>query len=170
MFFEPDQFEWTPHLEAAFPLIRAEFDQLKAEDALPWPETFLYNQNWEVFGLYAFGRKMKGNCQKCPQTVAALEAIPGLKTAGFSILHPGTRIQPHVGYSDQVLRCHLGIHVPKDCCLQVAGITKTWQEGKLLIFDDTFEHSAWNGGDRNRIVLLLDFLKPECIKNEVTTA
>ncbi len=35
--------------------------------------------------------------------------------------------------------------------------TRTWPAGKCLIFDDPIEHEAWNHGDRNRIILLLDF-------------
>jgi beta-hydroxylase len=28
------------------------------------------------------------------------------------------------------------------------------------VFDDTVEHEAWNRSEKNRIVLLLDFLRP----------
>lgn len=29
-----------------------------------------------------------------------------------------------------------------------------WQEGKVLIFDDSFEHSMWHKGDDSLLVLL----------------
>ena len=100
-------------------------------------EKNLYNQGWKVFGLYAFGNKLEENCQLCPQTTQLVEKIPGLTTAGFSRLASGTKITPHVGYSDKVLRCHLGLIVPLACALRVGSKTKSWQRGKCFIFDDT---------------------------------
>lgn len=38
--------------------------------------------------------------------------------------------------------------------------TRTWQPGKCLVFDDTVEHCAWNDSEIERVVLLLDMLKP----------
>jgi beta-hydroxylase len=89
-----------------------------------------------------------------------VEQIPGLTTAGFSWMSPGTHIKPHVGYSSAVLRCHLGLVIPSDCKLRVGSETRGWQEGKTLVFDDTVEHEAWNRSDKDRVVLLLDFKRP----------
>jgi beta-hydroxylase len=49
----------------------------------------------------------------------------------------------------------------------VGSETKTWQEGKCIVFDDTTEHEAWNKGDKTRVVLLLDF-KPNTGNAEVS--
>jgi len=35
-----------------------------------------------------------------------------------------------------------------------------WEEGKSLIFDDTFEHEAWNHSNGIRVVLFVDFARP----------
>lgn len=87
--------------------------------------------------------------------------MPGLTTAGFSRLAPGTHIQPHVGYTSAVLRCHLGLVVPDEgCALRVGEDTRTWAEGRCVVFDDTVEHEAWNRSGSDRIVLLVDFLRP----------
>lgn len=80
--------------------------------------------------------------------------------AGFSRLAPRTHIEPHVGWAASVYRLHLGLVVPPKCQLRVADQTKTWQEGRCLVFDDTVEHKAWNDSDSARGVLLLDFLRP----------
>ena len=56
-----------------------------------------------------------------------------------------------------VLRCHLGLSVPPDCYLQVGDFKKTWEDGKTLVFDDTYIHSAANNSDQPRVILLLDF-------------
>jgi len=89
-----------------------------------------------------------------------------MTTAGFSSLKPGTHIVPHVGYSNGVLRCHLGLFVADGCALRVKTQTRSWQEGKCLIFDDTVEHEAWNYSDANRIVLLIDFKNPDATGND----
>jgi hypothetical protein len=56
-----------------------------------------------------------------------------------------------------VLRCHLGLSVPPDCWLHVGDFKKTWENGKTLVFDDTYIHSAVNNSDQPRVILLLDF-------------
>jgi beta-hydroxylase len=112
-----------------------------------------------VFGLYAFGKRLEDNCRLCPETVRVVETIPGLTTAGFSRLEPGTHIKPHVGYASNVLRCHLGLVIPPDCALRVGTEVRAWQEGKCMVFDDTTEHEAWNRSEQVRIVLLLDFTR-----------
>ena len=103
-----------------------------------------------------------------------MEQIPGLTTAGFSALAPDTYIKPHVGYTGEVLRCHLGLITPKrssnglsrehpmpliNCGMRVGDIMYTWSPGKAFVFDDTEEHEAFNYGDRTRFILLIDFKK-----------
>jgi beta-hydroxylase len=83
--------------------------------------------------------------------------------AGFSRLAPGAHIRPHVGYDEYsryVLRLHLGLETNADCAIRVADETRTWKEGKTLIFCDAVEHEAWNRGTTTRTVLLLDFKNP----------
>jgi aspartyl/asparaginyl beta-hydroxylase (cupin superfamily) len=38
---------------------------------------------------------------------------------------------------------------------------REWQVGKLMIFDDTIEHEAWNDSDEDRILLIFDIWRPE---------
>lgn len=126
---------------------------------VPWHEVAIYNTGWDVFGLYAFDQKMQENSELCPKTTSLVEKIPNLITAGFSSLAPGTHIRPHLG-SDKYLRCHLGLIVPDDCILRVGEQTRSWKEGECFIFDDSFEHEAWNNSDKTRIVLLIDVERP----------
>ena len=35
-----------------------------------------------------------------------------------------------------------------------------WAEGSALIFDDSYEHEAWNLSDGLRVVLFVDFVRP----------
>jgi beta-hydroxylase len=81
----------------------------------------------------------------------------------FSILGPHKRIPPHGGPYKGVLRYHLGLRVPgpADACgITVRGETRQWGEGRSLVFDDVWEHSAWNESDDLRVVLFVDFIRP----------
>lgn len=162
MFLNPRDFPFTTLLESQWKDIRREFEQLSPDQLMPWPETDLYNSGWEVFGLWAMGKKLIENCQACPLTTQIVEGTPGMTTAGFSLLASGARISPHVGYTNSVLRCHLGIVVPANCGIQVGDEIQHWQERRCLVFDDTITHSAWNESTESRIVLLVDLLRAGC--------
>lgn len=159
MFYPPSQYPFTASLSENWLKIRAELENLHQSNFVPWPERFLYGQGWEVFGLYAFGKRLDANCEACPETARLVERTPGLTTAGFSSLAPGAHIAPHVGYTKAILRCHLGLIVPPGCSMRVGSETREWTEGGVLVFDDTVEHEVWHRGDRARVILLLDFLR-----------
>ena len=40
------------------------------------------------------------------------------------------------------------------------GVNVPWGEGKDILFDDTFEHSALNGAEEDRVVLIVDIFRP----------
>jgi beta-hydroxylase len=127
-----------------------------------WPERELYAGRWDVYGLYGIdGKAIPENVAACPKTTAVVQSIPGMRTAGFSKLASRCTIKPHIGYTDAVLRCHLGLIIPDgDCGLRVGDIVYTWKPGKAFIFDDRIEHEAWNRSGGSRYVLLVDFQKP----------
>ena len=122
-------------------------------------EKDLYVGAWDVYPFLFFGDNFEGNQEQCPKTWDLLKQIPGLTTASFSILRPHTEILPHTGFTPQVLRYHLGLEIPENCSITVGGRELQWEEGKVLIFDDTQEHSAYNRSDRDRVVLLFDVTK-----------
>ncbi|MDF2449780.1 MAG: aspartyl/asparaginyl beta-hydroxylase-like dioxygenase [Bacteroidota bacterium] len=115
---------------------------------------------WKVFTFKFFGIKHPLNCSLCPKTFEILEKIPQLISADFSYLPAKTKIQPHKGFTKMVLRAHLGLIVPVNCGLRVGNEIKTWQPGKMVIFDDSFEHEAWNESGEDRFVLMLDIANP----------
>lgn len=46
---------------------------------------------------------------------------------------------------------------------------RTWREGEIIIFDDSFEHEVWHNGTESRIVLIVDVWHPELTDNERLT-
>lgn len=170
-FFDPNLFSWVPALEQNWQLIRQELEHvMQFQDALPnFEELVEYdaeltkNTQWKMFAFYAYGIKAQKNCERCPQTTRLIEQIPGLKTAFFSILLPHQQIPPHRGPYNGVLRYHLGLIVPEStgqCGIRVGPDIRHWQEGHSLVFDDSFEHTAWNQTDQVRVVLFLDVVRP----------
>ncbi len=125
----------------------------------PWPETALYDFGWEVFGLIYLGRELKENTRRCPATLAALQGVPGVTNAVFTHLAPSAHVRPHVGYTNKVLRCHLGLVVPPKCRIRVGTNLRVLERGHCLIFDDTVEHEAWNESSQERLVLIVDLVR-----------
>ena len=161
MFLPLNCFPFVPALRAAWPTIRGEYESLLPSEFEAWPGVSLYGRGWDVYGLYAAGRRLTYNAVFCPQTTQLLEQqVPGLVNAGFSRLAPGTHISPHVGYTTDVLRLHLTLVNSGQGALRVGGQQRRWVEGECLVFDDTVEHEAWHHGPGERVVLLLDFARP----------
>lgn len=156
--FEPiEAYPFLASLSEGRQAISDELNALETASFIGWPETDIYTGDWTVFPFYKFGEKIALTCAVCPKTTALIETVPGMVTAGFSRLAPGTHITPHVGYTNAVLRFHLGLTNAEDCGLRVAEETRSWHPGSAFVFDDTAEHEAWNRGPTDRVILLLDF-------------
>jgi ornithine lipid ester-linked acyl 2-hydroxylase len=96
-FYDPYIFEFSKRLEENTEVILKELSQLVETDFIAWPED-ICETGWDVFGIYAFGRKLEENAKRCPETLKLIDSIPKVTTAGFSSLKPGAHITPHQGY------------------------------------------------------------------------
>ncbi|MFV1974085.1 MAG: aspartyl/asparaginyl beta-hydroxylase domain-containing protein [Thiohalobacterales bacterium] len=169
--YAPDIFPWTATLESNWETIRSELDAvLRKPDDLPAFHQISPDQwristgdSWKTLILYVLGDRIDANCARCPETVRLLEQVPNLRNAWFSILAPGYRIPPHQGPTNGIIRIHLGLIVPRDsdsCRIRVANQVFGWQEGKCVVFDDFYEHEAWNNTEEQRAVLFFDVDRP----------
>lgn len=79
----------------------------------------------------------------------------------FSTLLPGAEVAPHCDLWNFSINLHLAVDVPEGCDLTVAGETREWEEGRCLLFDYSFTHSARNAGPGTRTCLLVDLWHPE---------
>ena len=170
-FVDTHDFPWVADLEANWHVIRTELDEiLKDYAVLPNFQDISKDQiaittddKWKTFFLYAFDYKSERNCRRCPETTRLVEQVPGMKTVFFSILAPGKHIPPHRGAYKGLLRCHLGLLVPEpkaQCRMRVGHEVRHWEEGKCVIFDDTYEHEIRNDTDGRRVVLFMDIVRP----------
>lgn len=117
---------------------------------------------WRSFFLWGYGFPIEDNLARCPKTAEIVARIPGLNSAFFSILAPGTHIPAHRGVTKGLITCHLGLIVPRDgdVRMRVADRYVRWAEGETLVFDDTYDHEVWNDTSGTRVVLLIQFERP----------
>ena len=79
----------------------------------------------------------------------------------FLLLKTGTHIRTHTGPSNERLRLHLTLIHSGGARIRVGNEWRTWQEGKAIIFDDSWEHEVIHTGDDDRVVLIMDIWHPE---------
>ncbi|GHC11206.1 aspartyl/asparaginyl beta-hydroxylase domain-containing protein [Cerasicoccus arenae] len=170
--YDNSLFPWAEEIEKDWKKIRLELeDVLKDREDLPSfheitkeVETITTDSHWKTFFLAGYGIECDENRRRCPETIKALGKIPGMKTAMFSILSEGKHIPAHRGPYNGVLRYHLGLVVPEpreQCRIRVHDEFYSWSEGKGVIFDDSFDHEVWNDTPGVRVVLFVDFQRPE---------
>jgi aspartate beta-hydroxylase len=141
-----------------------EFHELMAEQAVLSQHGGRY---WRLYVLRAYGADHRSNQARCPALARLLRAHPEVTSAAFSILEGSKHIPAHRGPFRGILRYHLPLVIPPDAAgrasnrLRVDAETLALHEGRGLLWDDTYEHEAWNDSPSPRAVLLLDVFRPE---------
>jgi len=158
-------------LEANYPTIRAELDAILASEGT-FSGLDMQTRNAETqFGprgddwLTAYmvrnAEFFDSVCAHAPRTCELLRSRPevaecrsGGSGAGFLRMRPGGRLKPHYGNAPR-LSVHLGLIVPSqgEISIQVGYESMRWQEGKALVFDDTFIHNVVHNGVEPRYVM-----------------
>ena len=184
-FYDPAQFDWVPAVEAAAARIKGELTALLAdglEGFRPYIQSatnqpragdseLVDNRDWSALFLCENGKRSDDIIARCPVAWDAVQAAPlphivNSPTVMFSLLRPGARITPHTGTHNARLTCHLPLIVPPGCRFRVGNDVREWQEGKMMIFDDTIEHEAWNDSREDRFVMIFDIWRPELSAQE----
>jgi aspartate beta-hydroxylase len=121
---------------------------------------------WNGYYFYRHGDRREENCSRCSRTAAAIDRLPLSAVPGhgpevlFSVFTPGTHLLPHQGVTNTRVVGHLPLIVPGNCALNVGGELHEWQESRVVVFDDTYEHEAWNRSGTTRVVLIFDLWNP----------
>ena len=121
-----------------------------------------FKQGWKRFYLKWYGEPLASAEALCPQTVKLLNSIPSVKAAMFTLLPPGSKLNPHRDPFAGSLRYHLGLITPNsdDCRIFVDGQMHAWGDGKDVVFDETYVHWAENKTDQTRVILFADVERP----------
>jgi aspartyl/asparaginyl beta-hydroxylase (cupin superfamily) len=183
-YFDPADFAWGGAVEAATEVIRDELramlargregflPYIRSEANQPRDHPLLDRLDWSALFFCENGQRFPEVIESCPRTWEVMQQLPfpDIPRAGpsimFSLLKPGTRIPAHTGTHNTRLICHLPLIVPPGCGFRVGNETRQWEVGKLLIFDDTIEHEAWNDSAEERVVLIFEVWRPELSARE----
>lgn len=177
-FLDPEKHPVVTGLRRSFKDVQAEFDEvLNDTQAL---EPFLGHAgalegyvsggdraSWDAMFFFRHGRRYHASHQRCPKTSQLLDSLDLCRIESqspeicFSVLQPGSRIEPHYGVTNARVVVHLPLRVPAGCHLDLTAVGQHhWVEGQPMVFDDTFEHSALNPSDQPRGILLMDAWHP----------
>ncbi|GAB4200457.1 MAG: hypothetical protein Tsb002_36590 [Wenzhouxiangellaceae bacterium] len=173
-FYDPAEHPWVPQIEAQWQVIRDELLEVVKEnndDMDPYVDLEKTDKDaaWKTAGLMYWTIKSPKNIKKFPKTWEIFRDLPNLSSCSLHLLEPGASIKPHIGDTDAMYRCHMGLVVPAGlprCGFRVEDEMVEWKEGKIFIFNDACTHTAWNNTDKNRYVISFDIMRPEFAKRK----
>jgi aspartate beta-hydroxylase len=176
--WDGSELSFVQTLESNAERIRAEYIDILLSGSLRLhpqskggPRRRASNGDWNIFELWSAGRLNQCNAVEAPFTTSLLSSVPELITnprglVYFSVLNPHVHIRAHCGPTNARIRLHLGLQVPLGAFMRVGEERRTWQRGRCLVFDDSWEHEVWNKSDQLRAVLLMDTWHPQLGKEE----
>ena len=177
-----DRFGWVASVEAAWKDIRCEYETAVANDTelTPYvpantrsPEWSRLRGNLDWGSIHLFqGARQTEFAELFPKTIEALSQADLVKIDGvplevfFSRLKPGAHIPPHYGLTNTRLTTHLPLIVPESCKIRVGHDEYFWKEGRIIAFDDSYQHEAWNRSTSERVVLIFEVHHPDLSEDE----
>ncbi|MDF7628967.1 aspartyl/asparaginyl beta-hydroxylase domain-containing protein [Erwiniaceae bacterium L1_55_4] len=161
-------------LNKNFHKIKMEFSALDKELSSYSSSNLFNNLNpgdWSSFSLWSRG-KFDDNIKYFPtlhKIITEIEGVlfPWRGEVTVLRLKGGAWLPEHYDWTNAQITCHLGINIPNDCGLIVAGNECKWEEGKTIFFDHSYLHSAYNNSSSNRDILLVNLLHPELTEAEI---
>lgn len=168
-YFDSGKFDWVKPIEDNWQLIRNEIVDYVAKNEKEIKPYFAKNMVnkpdvWRSSGFYFWGLINRKTSVKCPVTLSFCDKIPHIVSASISVMKPYSEIKGHKGDTNAIYRCHFPLIVPSalpDAGFEVEGEQRSWIPGKFLIFNDAAYHRAWNNTGEDRIILIIDVIKPE---------
>lgn len=186
-YYKTKDFNWASNISKNSSLIFNELKKALDNDAVekqlrPYlakefqaPETLVPlagSKEWSALDLFRDGKKNLAIKDLFKDTLKLMSTIPTYSLDEtpfeifFSLLKPGQEISSHYGQSNHSLTVHLALEIPANCFLKVASEKRFWQKGELIIFDDSYLHSAHNQSDKLRIVLIFSVWNPSLSNEE----
>ncbi len=186
-FYDHRQFPWSEEIIQQADVIREELTTVVSANAVFDPyvqhnvdvpkmsemgRQLVGKTDWSAYHLWQDGEANPDHMAHCPKTLEILKAapVPKIPTVSpsilFSKLNATAGIPPHSGICNARLICHLPLINPPGCWLRVGNQVREWNDGEMLIFDDSIEHEAKNPSSENRIVLIFDVWRPELSEEE----
>jgi len=163
-------------LEDNYPVIKEEVVKAFSTDYVDDAYRFLYKGGkWNQIVLF-HGRNYTEACEKgLPETCKVLrEALPKRDVHWYPWtsnqneqivllkMTPGTDVESHCGPANNILNIHLGITGTEGAELIVAGEKTGWQDGKVISWDGSYDHSInCHKCKKDRIILMVRYMHPD---------
>jgi len=186
-FWDPQTIEAVRIVEAHFETIKSELMEIRARNgegfqpyrAPSWAEKQNLAEdgvgskstsagNWNVFYLSLHNMDFSSNIERAPKTASIISSLKNqYNHTFFSALSPQSHITAHCGPTNKKLRIHLPLVVKGNGArMRVGDQEVRLEEGKCIVFDDSYNHEAWNDDDTSRIVLIFDIWHPDLTLKE----
>lgn len=165
--FIEESMEWCLDFQNAFASIKEELkNYLKSKQTEAYFNQSMVNKNqvWKTVSLKWWGIEFFKKQKDFPVTSSILKKHPNLLSLSFNLLEAGGHILPHCGDTNGIYRSHFGLEVPgqlPEVGFKVKNEMRNWVEGEWLIFMDAFQHEAFNKSEKDRIIMVVDYLRPE---------
>lgn len=156
-------------LEDHFSVFRADLDRLLQEglySSLYWSNEISMtqfapsNDGWMILGLIKNQKLVDRVCEFVPASCQLLASRPELAECGaadagaaFASMKPGSGLRPHF-WNTPRLGAHMGLRTTSGSTMYVGTERVMHEEGQVIIFDDTYPHSATHDGTEPRYVLV----------------
>jgi len=146
---------------------RSLFDTLYFSGQVSMTQFSGKRESWAPLNLIHNGELAPNACQVAQRSCELLKSRPEIARcsakdvgAAFARLQPGMGIKPHLWNAPPRLGVHLGLHTPPGASMAVGAEEVIWEEGKAVVFDDTYIHSVRHTGTEIRYLLIAWFCHP----------
>lgn len=156
-------------LEGCLAAVERDLARLENVDLLHYDTPAAHNGRWTVHPVFFAGARLDRLFSpglEMEETAAAVQSLEGecstfpLGDVLFSAHSPGMTLSPHCSWDGFRMRLHLGLRIPEGCGIRVGTEARTWQQGRAMVFHDSFEHETWNHSQERRMVLIVDCWDP----------
>jgi len=143
-------YEWSPTYRFLF-------------DDGDWSQVLLYNGGeWQPECDQVFPE----TCKLLRQWLPSKPGLPWVSDQNEQVLllkmTPGTTVERHSGPSNSILNIHLGIKGLKNAVLEVDGEHYGWEEGKVVAWDGSFDHTInCIECPESRVIMMVRYMHPE---------
>jgi len=177
-FRDPKDYEWVPMLESKWEALREEGLKVNGFFTPSAVESLHQGGRWMQGNISAFGSKLPEEAFQGLVPKVALDLgdeLPGFACYNghpfghylYSVMEPGIHLPAHTSSDNLKIRAHLGLIIPENCRIKVGHEERNWEEGKVLVLEDSLLHEVWNDSDSERMVLIVDFWHPDLTRVEV---
>ena len=128
----------------------------------------LGKESWSGVPLLRRGSEITEFGKNFPIAISTLEPFFPfiLNEVAYLKLEPCVQLPWHFDANNVQVTSHTGFIVPTNCGIRVGNEERTTREGESVFFDHSIIHTAWNGGDEDRTVMVIDFAHPDLTRLE----